>query len=187
MCVDYHGLNQFTIKNWYLFPLIARLLDQLSHAKVYTNIELCGTYNLMHIRKYDEWKLMFITRYNHFEYVVIPFGLTNALAVFQHVMNDVFCEYLDYFVVCYINDILIFLKNMVNHEHHVRFMFREVCLYAKLEKCGFHQSEVEFWGYNIFRGDICMDLRKVQMIVDWVTLASVWDVQCFFTLVIFYR
>ncbi len=79
----------------------------------------------MHIQKGGEWKTMFKTHYNHFEYVVMPFGLTNAHVVFQHMMNDVFREYLDDFVVYYINDILIFSKNMVNHEHHVHLVLEK--------------------------------------------------------------
>jgi hypothetical protein len=106
----YCELNWFTINSRYLFPLILGLLDQLSHAKVYTKIDLHGTYNLVHIRKANEWKTMFIIHYDHLEYVVMPFGLTSMLIVFQHLMNDVFCEYSDNFVVCYINDIFIFSK-----------------------------------------------------------------------------
>jgi hypothetical protein len=106
----------------------------------------------MCIQKGDEWKTVFKTCYGHFEYVVMPFGLTNAHDVFQHMMNDVFCEYLDDLMVCYIGDILIFSKNMAYHECHVCFIlekFGKVGLYAKLEKCGFHQSKVEFLGYTI--------------------------------------
>jgi hypothetical protein len=94
-------------------------------------------------------------------------------------MNDVFREYLDDFVVCYINDILIFLKNMADHECHVCLVLeklQEVSIYAKLKKCGFHQSKVEFLGYIISRDGIHMDPHKVQTIVDWVTPTSVWDV-----------
>jgi len=81
--------------------------------------DLCGTYNLVHIRKSDEWKMAFKTHFSHFEYVAIPFGRTNALVIFEHLMNNVFCEYLDDFEVYYIDDILIFSKNMKEHEHHV--------------------------------------------------------------------
>jgi hypothetical protein len=108
---------------------------------MYTKIDLCGTYNLVCIRKGDEWKMAFKICYGHFKYVVMPFGLTNAPVVFQHMMNDVFCEYLDDFMVCYINNILIFSKNMADHERHVRLVlekFRKVGIYVKLEKCGFH-------------------------------------------------
>jgi hypothetical protein len=84
-------------------------------------------------------------------------------------MNDVFYDYLDDFMVFYINNILIFSKNMVDHECHVCLVlekFLEVRIYAKLEKCGFHQFEMEFLGYIISRDGICMDPHKVQNIVD---------------------
>ncbi len=93
MCVNYRGLSQLIIKNWYPLLLILGLLKQLSHAKVYTKIDLCGTYNLMHIRQGDEQKVAFRTWYGHFQYIVMPFGITNALAIFQHLMNNAFCEY----------------------------------------------------------------------------------------------
>jgi hypothetical protein len=146
---------------------------------VYIKIDLCGTYNLVRIRKGDEWKVMFKTHYNHFEYVVMPFGLTNALAIFQHLMNNDFHEYLDDFVVYDIDDILIFSKNTEDHEHHVHLVvekFRGVGLYAKLKKCEFYQYEVELLGYIIFGDGIRMDLHKVQTIVDLVTPTSVRDV-----------
>ncbi len=108
---------------------------------MYTKIDLCEAYNLVHIRKGNDWKMMFGTRYDHFEYVVMPFGLTNMLVIFQHLMNDIFCDYLDDFVICYINDILIFPKNMQDHECHLHLVLEklwEIKLYAKLEKCEFH-------------------------------------------------
>jgi hypothetical protein len=83
---------------------------------MYTKIDLHRAYNLVCIQEGDEWKMVFRTCYDHFEYVVMPFGLTSAPIVFQHMMNDVFHEYLNDFVVYYINDILIFSKNMVDHE-----------------------------------------------------------------------
>ncbi len=136
MCVDYHGFNQFTIKNWYPLPLTSRLLDQLTHAKVYTKIDLCGTYNLVHIQEDNEWKIMFKTLYDHFGYVVVPFGLTNMPTVFQHLMNVFFHRYLDDFMICYIDDIFIFSKNMEDHDRHVCSIFeklQKVGLYAKFE------------------------------------------------------
>ncbi len=99
--------------------MISRLLDQLSHAKVYSKIALHGAYNLVRIRKGNEWKITFCTHYGHFEYVMMPFGFTNAPIVFQHLMNDDFHEYLDDFVVCYIDDIFICSKNFEEHEQCV--------------------------------------------------------------------
>jgi hypothetical protein len=108
------------------FAFDFRIVGQLSHAKVYTKIDLHGGYSLVHIREGDEWKTTFRTHYNHFEYLVMmAFGFTNALNVFQHMMNDVFHEYLDDFVVCYIDDIFIFLKIMVNHECHVHIVLEK--------------------------------------------------------------
>ncbi len=112
---------------------------------------------------------MFRTHYDHFEYVVMPFGFTNTPTIFQHLMNDVFHEYLDDFMVCYINKIIISSKNMEDHECHVCLVLEklwEVGFYAKLEKCEFHQFEVEFLGYVISRDHICMDPCKVHIIVD---------------------
>jgi hypothetical protein len=93
---------------------------------VYTKIDLRGPYKLVHIQEGDEWKMMFITCYDHFEYIVMPFGLTNAPTIFQHLLNDDFCEYLDDFMVCYIDDILIFLKNMEDHECHLCFVLEKL-------------------------------------------------------------
>jgi hypothetical protein len=104
--------------------------------------------------KVTKWKMTFKTCYSHFEYIVMPLGLTNAPIIFQHLKNDVFCEYLDNFVVCYIDEILIFSKNMADHEHHVHLVLeklQEVELYAKLEKCVFYQSKVQFVGYHLWK------------------------------------
>ncbi len=90
-----------------------------------TKIDICGTYNLVHIQEGDEWKTRFKTRYNHFEYVVMPFGFINVLNVFQHLMNNVFCEYLDDFMVSYIDDILIFSKDMEDHGCHVHLILEK--------------------------------------------------------------
>jgi hypothetical protein len=152
MYVDYHGLNQLTIKNQYPLPFISRLLDQLNHAKVYIKIDLHGAYNLVCIRKGNEWNTKFKIHYGHFEYIVMPFAFFNALVVFQHLLNNVFREYLDNFVVCYIDDIFIFSNNMEDQECHVHVVlekFWEVGFYTKLEKCEFQQFEMEFLGHNM--------------------------------------
>ncbi len=85
MCVNYRELNWLTITNWYPLPLTSRLLNHLSYVKVYTKIDLCGTYSLVHIWERDEWKMVFRTHYNHFEYVVMPFGLTVATLLWPSV------------------------------------------------------------------------------------------------------
>jgi hypothetical protein len=152
MCIDYRGLNKILVKNRYPLPLIFGLFNQLGQAKIYTKINLQGAYNLVRIKESDEWKTAFRTRYEHFEYNVMPFGLTNAPAIFQHLMNDIFRKFLDDFVIRYLDDILIFSKNLVEHEQYVHLVLQKLwdaSLYAKLEKCVFHQPQVEFLGYII--------------------------------------
>jgi len=119
----------------------------------------------------------------------MPFGLTNAPAIFQHLMNDVFRKFLDDFVVCYLDNILVFSKNEEEHINHVQLVLeklRTAGLYAKLEKCVFHQPQVEFLGY-IISGESSMDPKKIRTVTEWKKLATVRDVQCFLGFANFYR
>jgi hypothetical protein len=188
--VDYRGLNKITKKNRYPLPLISGLLDRLRTGKIFTKLDLRGAYNLLRIRPNDEWKTAFRTCYGHFEYTVMPFSLTNAPAVFQHLMNDIFQDYMDEFVVVYLDDILIFSKDQEIHDKHVRLVLatlREHGLYAKLEKCEFDKSSVVFLGYVISPDGIFMDKSKVKTIQCWATPSSVKDVQRFLGFANFYR
>ena len=106
--IDYRQLNDITIKNRYPLPLITELRDRLQGAKWFTKLDFLGAYNLIPIKQGDEWKTAFRTRYGHYEYLVMPFGLTIAPATFQALINDVLREFLDIFVVVYLDDILIF-------------------------------------------------------------------------------
>ena len=120
----------------------------------------------------------------------MPFGLTNAPAVFQHMANDIFRDFLDIFGIVYLDDILIYSKTQEEHEIHIREVLqrlREYGLYAKLEKCSFDQCQVEFLGYIVSSNGIAMDPSKVQTIMDWQTPQSVRDVQCFLGFANFYR
>jgi hypothetical protein len=118
---------------------------------------------LVQIKGGDEWKTAFQKRYGHFKYNVMPFGLTNAPIIFQHLMNDIFREFLDDFVVCYLDDILIYSRNEKDPEKHVWMVLqklRDARLYAKLENCIFHQLQVEFLGYIISREGLSMDPKE---------------------------
>ena len=120
----------------------------------------------------------------------MPFGLTNVPAVFQRMMNDIFWEHLDDFIVIYLDDILIFSKNEKEHEKHVCLVLeklREQGLYAKLEKCLFHQTEMEFLKFIATTEGLKMDPKKVETIVSWGTPMTVGDVQCFLGFANFYR
>ena len=188
--MDYRGLNRIIVRNRYALPLISSLLERLSGAKVFTKLDLRGAYNLVRICPGDEWNTTFRTRYGHLEYTVMPFGLTNAPAVFQHMANDIFRDFLDSFTIVYLDDILIYSKTQEEHDIHVRQVLqrlREYGLYAKLEKCSFDQNHVEFLGYVVSQQGISMDPSKVQTILNWQPPRSVRDVQCFLGFANFYR
>jgi hypothetical protein len=140
MCVDYRPFNAMTIKNKYPLPHIDILFDQLSRAKVFSKIDLRSGYHQIKIRLEDIPKTTFLTRYRLYEYLVMSFGLTNALAYFMYLMNSVFMLELDKFVVVFIDDILVYSKNAEDHAEHLRIVLarlREHKLYAKFSKCEF--------------------------------------------------
>ena len=120
LCVDYRKLNDITVKNRYPLPNISELQDRLSGAQWFTKLDLRGAYNLIRMKPGEEWKTAFRTRYGHYEYTVMPFGLTNAPATCQEVINDALREYLDIFVIAYLDDILIYSKTLSEHEYHVK-------------------------------------------------------------------
>ena len=111
LCVNYRDFNNLTIKNRYPLPLIRKLLDRLERARRFTQLDLTSAYHQMRIRKEDKWKTAFKTRYNHFEYQVMSFGLTNAPASFQRYINKILAKKLDIFVIVYLDDILIYIDN----------------------------------------------------------------------------
>jgi len=115
LCVDYRGLNRLTRKDRYPIPLITDLLDAPKKARIYIKIDLRNTYHLVHIAKGDEWKTAFQTQYAFFEWLVMPFGLSNASAAFQQFMNEVFGDLLDIYVVVYLDNILIYSNNLEDH------------------------------------------------------------------------
>lgn len=122
MCIDYRALNKITIKNKYPLPRIDELLDRLLGSKVYSKIDLRSGYHQVRIAKGDEHKTAFRTRYGQFEFLVLSFGLTNAPATFMTMMNEIFKEYLDDFIIVYLDDILVFSKNMEDHEKHLEIV-----------------------------------------------------------------
>ena len=126
MVVDYRGLNEVTIKNKYPLPMINDLFDRLQGAKVFSKIDLRSGYHQLKIREQDIPKTAFTTRYGLYEYTVMSFGLTNAPAYFMNMMNKVFMEFLDKFVVVFIDDILVYSKNEEEHKEHLRLVLEKL-------------------------------------------------------------
>jgi hypothetical protein len=190
LCVDYHPLNAVTIKNKYPLPRIDILFDQLAGAKVFCKIDLCSGYHQIKIRKSDIPKTAISTRYGLYEYPVISFGLTNAQAYFMYLMNSVFMQELDQFVVVFIDDILIYSKNPKDHANHLHIIFqrlRDQHLYAKFSKCEFWLDTVKFLGHTISNDGISVDPSKVQEVLDWKPHTSVHQIRSFLGLAGYYR
>ncbi|KAL7278114.1 hypothetical protein ACG7TL_008085 [Trametes sanguinea] len=124
LCMDYQGLNKITRKDRYPLPLVSDLLDTPRKARIYTKIDLRHAYNLVRIAPGDEWKTAFRTRYGSFEWLVMPFGLSNAPAAFQRFVNDIFSDLLDVCVVVYLDDILIYSDNPEQHREHIKEVLR---------------------------------------------------------------
>ena len=155
MCVDYRALNKVTIKNKYLIPLAVELFDLLAKAWYFTKLYLRSSYWQVWIVKGDEDKITRVTHYDSYEFLVIPFGLTNAPVTFCNLMNDVLFDYLDAFVVVYLDDIVVYIQTLSEHEMHLKKVFqrlREHKLYMKLEKCEFAREQIMFLGHKSGEG-----------------------------------
>jgi hypothetical protein len=189
MCVDYRSLNDVTVKNKYPLPRIEDLFDQMRGARVFSKIDLRSGYHRMKIRPSDIPKMAFSTRYGLYEFTIMSFGLTNAPAYFMNLMNKVFMEYLDRFIVVFIDDILINSNSDSDHEEHLRLVLqklRDNQLYAKYSKCEFWIDEVPFLGHIISNGGISVDPAKVKEIVAWSIPTTVTEVQIFLGLAGYY-
>jgi hypothetical protein len=190
ICVDYRALNDVTVKNKYPLPRINDLFGQLHGACVFSKIDLRSGYHQLKIRESDIPKTAFITRYGLYKYTVISFGLTNALAYFMYLMNKVFMEYLDKFIVLFIDYILVYSKNEEEHMRHLHLVLqklRENQLYAKLSKCEFWLKQVSFLGHIILEGGILVDPSKIQDVLSWEGPKSVSDINNFLGLAGYYR
>lgn len=189
-CVDYRHLNSITIKDRHPLPLIHEIQDRIQGAKFFTKYDITEAYNRLRIKEGDEWKTAFRTKLGHFEYTVMPFGLTNAPASFQRFIFSVLEEYLDIFVIAYLDDILVFSKTETEHFEHNRKVLqklREAKVTLKLKKCEFHVQETTFLGYTISPEGLGMEEDKVKSIMEWPTPRSVKDVQSFLGLANYYR
>ena len=190
LCIDFRGLNKISKKDRYPLPFISDLLTTAGKARLYTTIDLCNAYYLVRIAEGDEWKTAFRTHYGSFEWLVMPFGLTNAPSAFQRFMNDIFSDLLDVHVIIYLDDILIYSDNPVDHKKHVREVLHRLRangLFARLDKCHFSSDTIEYWGFVLSKDGLKMDPSKVQTIQDWPEPRKVKDIQSFLGFANFYE
>ncbi|KAI4895362.1 hypothetical protein NFI96_000963 [Prochilodus magdalenae] len=189
-CIDYRGLNAITKPFSYPLPLVPVALEQLRGATIFTKLDLRSAYNLIRVRKGDEWKTAFLTARGHYEYRVMSFGLRNAPSVFQSFINDVLRDMLGRFVIAYIDDILVYSPDLPTHVQHVRRVLSRLLenqLYVKGEKCEFHLSSVSFLGYIISSEGVVMDDRKITAVANWPIPNSIRELQKFLGFANFYR
>ncbi|KAL0560261.1 hypothetical protein IC582_000661 [Cucumis melo] len=190
LCIDYRELNKVTVKNRYPLPRIDDLFDQLQGATVFFKIDLRSGYHQLRIKDEDVPKTAFRSRYGHYEFIVMSFGLTNAPAVFMDLMNRVFREFLDTFVIVFIDDILIYSKTEAEHEEHLRMVLqtlRDNKLYAKFSKCEFWLKQVSFLGHVVSKAGVSVDPAKIEAVTGWTRPSTVSEVRSFLGLAGYYR
>ncbi|KAG2190783.1 hypothetical protein INT47_012934, partial [Mucor saturninus] len=190
MCVDYRALNKVTIRNNHPLPRIDECLERLRGSNHFTSLDLKSGYHQVRIQPSDVPKTAFNTRYGQYEFLVLPFGLTNAPPTFQHLMNNVLGDCLDEFALVYLDDILIFSKTPEDHEKHVRHVLnrlREAKLVANLKKCEFNKQELVFLGFHVSALGILPSPDKVKAVQNWIAPTNVQEVRQFIGLAQHYR
>jgi len=191
MVQDYRYVNKFTVKNSYPLPLINDLVDNMGTKRVFTKMDLRWGYNNVRIKEGDEWKAAFTMHIGSFELVVMFFGLTNLLATFQTMINDIFRDLINKGdVATFIDDVLVGTEMEKEHDELVEEILRrleEHDLYVKPEKCEWKVREVGFLGVVIGPDGIKMEKEKVRGVLEWPTPKCVKDVQKFLGLVNYYR
>ena len=190
MCIDYRALNKQTIKDQFPLPCIDSLLERLGQATVFTKLDLASGYHQIAMEETSIQKTAFRTNFGHFEFLVMPFGLCNAPGTFQRLMNKVFADQLGKFIAVYLDDILIFSRNLAEHWEHLRWALsrlREAKLYGRLHKCEFLKDQVEYLGFEVGPRGIQASPGKVRAIIEWPRPKGVHDVRSFLGLASYYR
>lgn len=190
MCIDSRAVNNITIKYRFPIPRLDDMLDELHGSKVFSKIDLRSGYHQIRMREGDEWKTAFKTKHGLYEWTVMPFGLTNAPSTFMRLMNEVLKAFLGKFVVVYLDDILVYSKDLEEHVEHLRRLFevlRNQKLYGKREKCSFVVDKVLFLGYVVSKDGVSVDDSKIEAIRSWPTPTTIGEVRSFHGLASFYR
>ncbi|GBG89864.1 hypothetical protein CBR_g49712 [Chara braunii] len=197
LCIDYRGLNRYTVKNSYPMPRADELFDRLAGNRFFTKIDLRSSYHQIRVATEDQPKTAFRSCFGHYDYhqirvaiedqpktafrscfghyefTVMPFGLTNAPATFQTAMNDIFRDILEEYVLVYLDDILVYSRTLEDHIRHLRDVLQRLHtrgFYAKLSKCRFAQRKVDFLGHHVSDQGLHMDDVKITAIAEWPIL-----------------
>ncbi|GBG66306.1 hypothetical protein CBR_g58797 [Chara braunii] len=190
LCIDYRGLNRYTVKNSYPMPRSDELFDRLPGNRFFTKIDLRSGYHQIRVAAADQPKTVFRSRFGHYEFTVMPFGLTNAPATFQRAMNDIFRDILEQYVLVYLDDMVVYSRTLEEHLRHLRDVLdrlRRHGFYAKLSKCRFAQHKVDFLGHYVSDQGLHMDDVKIIAIAEWPAPTSAKQLRSFLGLTSYYR
>ena len=190
MCVDFRRINAVTVKDKYPFPLMADMKTRLRDARYFTILDLRNAFNFIRVKKRNEWKTAFRTKYGTYEYLIMPFGLINAPTTMQKVVNKALQSYLDKFAITYMDDILVYSDIYDQHIKHVRIVLdalKQRNLKIKAEKCKFHVKKVTFLGFVITPKNIQMETTKVNSIQTWPAPKNIKDLQKLLGFIRFYQ
>ena len=190
LCVDCRAINRITVRYQFPIPRIDDILDQLTGAEIFSKLDLRNGYHQVRIRAGDEWKTAFKPGDGLYEWLVMPFGLSNAPSTFMRLMNDVLRPFASKFLVVYFEDILVYSRSLAEHQDHLRAVcakLQEEQLYANVTKCSFLKKSVAYLGFVISAAGIAVDPAKTTAIRDWPTPQSIFDIRSFHGLAQFYR
>jgi hypothetical protein len=170
LCIDYRGLNEVTRKDAYPLPRVDDTLDELKDANFYTHLDLASGFWQVRVRDYDIHKTAFQNPDGSMEWVTMPFGLCNAPATIQRMMNDILHDFLHKFVTVYLDDACINNRTLEEHPEHLRLVlqrFKEEGLKLRLKKCFVGLQEMQYLGYIVSDGKILVSTKKVEAVADW--------------------
>ena len=190
LIVDYRSLNAVTVKNRYSLPLIDTLLNRLEGVKYFTQLDLRNAYHLIRIRKEDEWKTAFKTRYSLYEYTVMSFDLINTSVTFQAYIDQVLTGMIDTELIAFLNDILIFdntWEECWKCTLKALQRLKDTKLFCKRLKCLFEVTSVDFLSFIMRDEKIVMNPGRVSMIIKWSVSQNLWEVRAFIDFTEFYR
>ncbi len=189
-CMNYQDLNAITIKNQYSLSLISETLNHLSWAKIFIKLNIISAFNQLWIKEEDEVLIIFCTWFELFKYLIMLFNLYNEFVSFQKYINNTFHKHLNKFYTAYLNDILIYFDNELEHKIHVKLILwklQEADLQMNIIKCKFHVTQVLYLKLIIIIEEIKMNSFKINIIVNWLILINVKDIQSFLDFMNFYK